>query len=124
MTAVGFRIAFAALAACAVAVAIVSLNGDHRCTQLKADAQTAPISRLGAIAGEADRCGDPRDRAVIAVRELGRGRRDASASIARRMTVDFPGDYLGWLVVWRLSGDPRAWARAHELNPRGTPPHS
>jgi hypothetical protein len=37
------------------------------------------------------------------------------------MTRDHPQDYVGWLVVWRLSGSRGALARAHALNPRGTP---
>jgi hypothetical protein len=37
------------------------------------------------------------------------------------MTRATPDDYLGWLVVWRLSADRDALARARALNPRGTP---
>jgi hypothetical protein len=115
------RLAALALAACALVVAVLALRGDDRCAQLKADAQTAPIGQLGAIAADVDRCGDPRDRVVVAVRELGRGRRDAAEQIARKMTVDFRDDYLGWLAVWNLERSPAALHRAHELNPRGTP---
>jgi hypothetical protein len=115
------RAAIVALAACAVAVAIVSLRGDHRCDQVKADAQTAPAARLPAIAAAADRCGDPRDRVVVAVRLFARKRRDLADRVARQMTVDTPDDYLGWLAVWNIERDPAALRRAHELNPRGTP---
>ena len=41
--------------------------------------------------------------------------------LAREMTRQHPDDYLGWLGVYRLTGDRDALARAHALNPRGVP---
>jgi hypothetical protein len=119
--AIAGRVVAAALAACAVVVAILALRGDHRCSEVKADAATSPASRLTAVAAAAGRCGDPRDRVIVALQLIGRGRRDAAAEVARRMTIDSPDDYVGWLAVWNLERDPAALRRAHELNPRGTP---
>jgi hypothetical protein len=115
------RTGLAALAACAVVVAILALRGDHRCSEVRADAATAPASRLTAVAAAARRCGDPRDRVIVALELIGRGRRDAAAEVARRMTIDSPDDYVGWLALWNLKREPAALRRAHELNPRGTP---
>jgi hypothetical protein len=68
-----------------------------------------------------DRCGDPRDSALATLVLTARGQRPIALDLARQMTEAHPDDYLGWFIVWRLSGDPRALARAHDLNPRGTP---
>ena len=100
-----------ALAVVGIGVAAHSLRADHRC----ADAKAAPT-----VAG-ADRCGDPRDRALIALYLLQRNQRGPALEVAKGMTRATPDDYLGWLVVWRLSGDRAALARAQALNPRGTP---
>ncbi|MEN3283696.1 MAG: hypothetical protein V7607_4836 [Solirubrobacteraceae bacterium] len=116
------RVAAAALAACAVVVAILALRGDHRCSEVKAQVARAPAGRLAAIAEEtAQRCGDPRDSAVLTVVLTARGQRATALQLARHMTRAHPDDYLGWLIVWRLSGDQRAHARAAALDPRGTP---
>lgn len=112
----------AGLAVVAVVVAIHALRTDHRCADTKARAATAPVGQLAAIAREtADRCGDPRDSAVAALVLVGRGHRGDAVQLATRMTKASPDDYLGWLVVWRLTGSRRALTRAHELNPRGAP---
>jgi hypothetical protein len=37
------------------------------------------------------------------------------------MTRSSPDDYLGWLGLYRLTGDRGALRRAHELNPRAVP---
>jgi hypothetical protein len=117
------RLAALALAAAAVAVAVVALRGDHRCAEVKARAGTAPRAELATVADlAAARCGDPRDLALVSLALTQRGQRERALALARRMTRKAPGDSLGWLVVWRLSGDEQAWARAHTLNPRGTPP--
>jgi len=110
------------LAAVAIVVAVHALRADHRCAQVKAEAARGPVGRLAAIADEtAQRCGDPRDSAVLTVVLTARGQRGTALQLARRMTQAHPDDYLGWLIVWRLSGDERAHARARALNPRGTP---
>jgi hypothetical protein len=69
----------------------------------------------------AERCGDPRDRVLVAARLAFRGQRSAAIALARRMTRSAPDDYVGWLAVWRLTGERKALVHAHELNPRGTP---
>jgi hypothetical protein len=115
------RLAALALAACAIAVAVIALRGDHRCTEVKSRASRAPIGQLATIADEtAQRRGDPRDVAVLTLVLTARGQRATALGLARRMTRAHPDDYLGWLIVWRLSGDKRAHARAAALNPRGT----
>jgi hypothetical protein len=58
---------------------------------------------------------------VVALVLVAHGQRGAALDLARRMTRSSPDDYLGWLVVWRLTGARDALARAHALNPRGTP---
>jgi hypothetical protein len=122
VTAVGIRIAFTALAACAVVVAIVSLRGDHRCAEVKHDAAQIPLRVAPAsIVAESDRCGDARDKILIATYLVARGRLGDANEIARRMTRSNPDDYVGWLALWNLTRDPAALARAHALNPRGTP---
>jgi hypothetical protein len=109
-----------ALAACAVAVAVLALRGDHRCAEVQDAAGRAPRSELAALARvTADRCGDPRNEAwVIGVASV-RGDRAAAIDLARRMTRSHPDDYLGWLGLYRLTGDRAALRRARELNPRG-----
>jgi hypothetical protein len=116
------RLVLVGLAVVSVAVAAHALRADHRCSQSKARAARAPVGQLAAIAAAtADRCGDPRDSAVLALVLTARGQRATALGLARRMTRAHPDDYLGWLVVWRLSGERTALARAHALNPRGTP---
>jgi hypothetical protein len=100
------------LALAAVVVAAHALRADHRCADAKARVDAAAT---------ADRCGDPRDSALVALALTQRGQRAAALSLARRMTRAHPDDYLGWLVTWRLSGDKHALARAQALNPRATP---
>jgi hypothetical protein len=94
------RLVLLALAVVGAAVGIQAQRADHRCAEVKATAAEVPLRQPAAVArAAADRC-------------------------ARRMTRSSPDDYLGWLVVWRLSGARQALARAHALNPRGTPaPH-
>jgi hypothetical protein len=116
------RLCLAFLAVAGVAVAVVTLHGDHRCADAKAAAKHAPVGELAAIAAEtADHCGDPRDAAIVSLVLTARGRRAAALALERRMTREHPQDYVAWLVVWRLSGDRAALARARALNPRGTP---
>lgn len=100
-----------ALAALAILVGAQALRADHRCAEAKARPSAAVAAR----------CGDPRDSALAALALTQRGDRDGARQLAREMTRARPDDYLGWLVTWRLSGDPGALARARELNPRGTP---
>ncbi len=109
-----------ALAVVAVGVAAHALRVDRRCAQVRADAATAPVGELPALADEAaQRCGDPRDKAAIAVTVFDRGRRAAGVALARNMTTTNPDDSVGWFVLWRLSGDRLAEARLRELDPRG-----
>jgi hypothetical protein len=116
------RVLLAAPAALALAVGAHALRGDHRCAQVTAAARTAPGARLAAVGRDVvARCGDPRDRAVVALVLLNRGRRDLATGVARRMTATTPHDYVGWLALWRLTGDRRALEEARRLNPRGTP---
>jgi hypothetical protein len=116
------RLVLAALAVVGVAVGAHALRADHRCAQTKREAARAPVDRLAAIgSATADRCGDPRDGAVVALVLTARRQRATALGLAERMTRAHPDDYLGWLVVWRLSGEGDALARAHALNPRGTP---
>jgi hypothetical protein len=116
------RLVLVALAVVSGAVAIHALHADHRCGEVKADAARKPLrTSPAALVAAADRCGDPRDRVIIATFLVARGRRSDAAELARRMTKATPGDYLGWLAVWNLTRDPGALRRAHALNPRGTP---
>ena len=116
------RLVVASLSAVAVVVAVLALRTDHRCSDAKAKARSAPRAELATIADEtAARCGDPRDSAVVTLVLTARGQRATALRLARRMTLAHPDDYLGWLIVWRLSGDRAAHARAAALNPRGTP---
>ena len=49
-------------------VAVHALRADHRCAQVKSAAAHGPLSQPAAIARDAaERCGDPRDRAVVAL---------------------------------------------------------
>jgi hypothetical protein len=116
------RVLAVVLAAVAVVVAVQALRADHRCAQVQDRAGRAARAQLAGFAREAaDRCGDPRNEAwVIGVATL-RGDRGAAIDLARRMTRSSPDDYLGWLGVYRLTGDRGALARAHALNPRGVP---
>jgi hypothetical protein len=110
------------LAVVAVVVAVHALRADHRCAQVQDRAGRAARARLAGLAREAaDRCGDPRNEAwVIGVATL-RGDRGAAIDLARRMTRSSPDDYLGWLGLYRLTGDRGVLQRAHELNPRAVP---
>ena len=116
------RLVLGGLAVLSVAVGAHALRADHRCSQSRDRAGRAPVGELARVASStADRCGDPRDSAIVALVLTARGQRAAALGLARRMTRAHPDDYLGWLVVWRLSGEREALARAHALNPRGTP---
>jgi hypothetical protein len=116
------RLVLGGLAVLSVAVGAHALRADHRCSQSKDMAGRARVGELATVASAtADRCGDPRDSAVVALVLTARGQRATALGLARRMTRAHPDDYLGWLVVWRLSGERAALARAHALNPRGTP---
>jgi hypothetical protein len=116
------RVLALALAVVAVAVAALALRTDHRCAQVQDRATRAARAQVAGLARElADRCGDPRNGAwVIGVATL-RGDRGAAIDLARRMTRSSPDDYLGWLGLYRLTGDRGALQRAHELNPRAVP---
>jgi hypothetical protein len=116
------RLAALALAAAAVAVAVVALRGDHRCAEVKHDAAQIPLRVAPAeLVVAADNCGDARDKILIATYLVARGRLSDANELARRMARSNPDDYVGWLAVWNLTRDPAALARAHALNPRGTP---
>ena len=116
------RVLALALAAVAVVVAVLALRTDHRCAAVQDEAGHAARGEIAGLAREAaDRCGDPRNEAwVIGVASL-RGDRAAATALARRMTRSSPDDYLGWLGLYRLTGDRHALQRAHELNPRAVP---
>src|SRR4051794_40977689 len=116
---VPLRIALVALAVAGAAVGGQALRADHRCQRAQDQALRASAAAFTREA--AQRCGDPRDEAwVIGVATL-RGDRAAAIELARSMTRARPDDYLGWLGVYRLTGDRGALARAHALNPRGVP---
>lgn len=116
------RLVLAGLAVVAVAVGVFAVRADHRCSEVTDRATSAPPGELAQVAdATAARCGDPRDSAVLTLVLTSRGQRDTALELARRMTRAHPDDYLGWLVVWRLSREPGALARARALNPRGTP---
>jgi hypothetical protein len=116
------RLLLLGLVVVGAAVALHALRADHRCADIKTAAADAPLGAPTAVASAAaDRCGDPRDRALVALVLTARGQRGAALDLARRMTRSSPDDYLGWLVVWRLTGARAALVRAHALNPRGTP---
>jgi hypothetical protein len=116
------RLAVAGLAAAAILVGAHQLRDDGRCRDLTVLAATAPVARLPAIAERVvGRCGDPRERAAIALVMRARGGGPAAVTVATRMTQAAPDDYIGWFTVWRLTGDRRALASAHRLNPRGVP---
>jgi hypothetical protein len=111
-----------ALAAVAIFVAIHALRVDHRCAALQDAAGHAPRSEMATFARQAaDRCGDPRNEAFVIGIAILRGDRPAATDLARRMTRQRPDDYLGWLGLYRLTGDRAALERAHALNPRGVP---
>ena len=116
------RVLAVALAAVAIVVAVHALRADHRCAQVRDRATRAARAQLAGFAREvAERCSDPRDGAwVIGVAML-RGDRGTAIDLARRMTRSSPDDYLGWLGLYRLTGDRGALQRAHELNPRAAP---
>jgi hypothetical protein len=116
------RILALALAVVAVVVAALALRTDHRCAAVQDEAARAGRGALAGLAREAaDRCGDPRNEAwVVGVASL-RGDRASATDLARRMTRSSPDDYLGWLGLYRLTGDRGALRRAHELNPRAVP---
>jgi hypothetical protein len=119
---VAARLALAALAVAGAVVAIHALRVDHRCGEVKAAALRGPAGELAGLARTAtDRCGAPADRAVVIVALITRHRPGLAVEVARKMTESSPDDYNGWLALYRLSGDREALARAHELNPRGTP---
>jgi hypothetical protein len=116
------RVAALALAAVAVVVAVHALRVDHRCATLQDDAAHAPRSQMATFARQAaERCGDPRNEAFVIGIALLRGDRAAAIDLARRMTRQRPDDYLGWLGLYRVTGDRGALERAHALNPRGVP---
>jgi hypothetical protein len=116
------RVVLVVLAAVAVVVAADALRADHRCAQVRADAFRVSPHALAALADEAaERCGDPRDVAAVAVTAYGRGSRSVGVQLARRMTAANPEDNVGWVVLWRISGDRAALVRAHQLDPHGTP---
>ena len=116
------RLALAALAVVCAVVAIRALHTDHQCATTKADAASAPTAELpGIVEATVDRCGAPADRAEVLVVLITRKQSRLAVDLARRMTQTTPDDYNGWYALYRLSGDRRALARAHELNPRGAP---
>jgi hypothetical protein len=125
MRPVAIRLALAALAVVGAVVAIHALRADHRCAQVKDDALHAAAAELPSLARSAtDRCGTPADRAALILAFITRRRPDLAVTVARRTTESSPDDYSGWLALGRLTGNRRALARAHELNPLSVPsPH-
>jgi hypothetical protein len=120
---VALRVAFLVVAALCAVVGAHALRADHRCKDAQASARTAPAADLPGVARAiGDRCGDPREAVIGAVLIGGRGERAVATSLARRVATQHPDDYIGWLAVYRIGGDERALARAHELNPRAVPP--
>ncbi len=116
------RLLVAGLAVAAVVVGATSLRTDHRCTDAVEAVNHATKGELVAAARVvADRCGDTRIDVQASQALFLRGGAPPALVVARRMTRASPDDYLGWLSIWRLTGDPAALARARELNPRGTP---
>jgi hypothetical protein len=116
------RVLAVALAAVAVFVAVQALRVDHHCAAVQNAAGHAPRSEMATFARQAaERCGDPRNEAFVIGIAVLRGDRAAATGLARQMTRQHPDDYLGWLGVYRLTGDREALARAHALNPRGVP---
>jgi hypothetical protein len=120
--AVASRLALAALAVLCAVVAIRALHGDHQCSELQAEAQRAPAAQLRAVVAETiDHCGTPADRAAVAVVLIARKQSSLAVDLVRKMTRSSPDDFSGWLALYRLTGERDALARAHRLNPRGTP---
>jgi hypothetical protein len=116
------RLVLAGLAVLAAVVAIRGLHSDHDCKQLIQAVATQPRGQLPGLARQTlDRCGDPRDRVVVASVLVARRQRPDAVAVVRRMTASEPDDYLGWLVLGRTTGERAALERAHELNPRVVP---
>jgi hypothetical protein len=116
------RVLVAALAVVAAVVAIQARRSNHDCAAALLDVADAPRGQLAALGRTTtDRCGDPRDRGIVAVGLVARGQRPAAVALLRRMTTSEPDDYLGWFLLGRLEHDRAALARAHELNPRVAP---
>jgi hypothetical protein len=116
------RLLLAGLAVAAVVVGATSLRTDHRCNDAVEAVNHATKAELVAAARVvADRCGDTRIDVQASQALFLRGGAPPALVVARRMARSSPDDYLGWLSIWRLTGDPAALARARDLNPRGTP---
>jgi hypothetical protein len=119
---VALRVLFVALALVCAGVGAHALRADHRCSRAQAAARTAaPAALPGVARAIGDRCGDPRAEVIGAVLIGGRGERRLATALARRVAIQHPEDYIGWLAIYRIGGDERALARAHALNPRAVP---
>jgi hypothetical protein len=116
------RLLAVALAVVGAVVAIQALRSNHDCARLHAEVRGAPVARLGGLArSTTDRCGAASDRAVVLVTLITRHRPRLAVEVARDMTRSSPDDYNGWLALWQLTHSRAALARAHALNPIGTP---
>ena len=72
-------------------VAVHALRTDHRCAEVKTAAAHGPLNQPAVVAREAaERCGDPRDRAVVALVLVAHRQRGAALDLARRMTRSSP----------------------------------
>lgn len=116
------RLLLVALAAVAAVVGVQQLHHDHGCTTLVNDVAKGPAADVDGLAAQTlERCGDPRDRVVIVGTLVARRKQPEAVAVLRRMTASDPDDYLGWLVLGRLTRDRAALERAHALNPRDVP---
>ena len=125
------RLVMAGLGIVGVVVGIHALHDEHGCNSaLSAAVRLDPRDRAGAGRVETklvDRCVHPSDK-TRGVFALGSRCHVAQAeALARQMTRAAPDDYEGWAVLTRLlegrgrSAARAALARAHTLNPRGSP---
>ncbi len=125
------RALLAAVAVLCVVFGVVTLRDDARCT----DARNTVLA-IGAHGGGdplaaakqvRDECEDTTSLVRAATLLSARRHFPEALAIARQMIHDAPQDYVGWLTYagvanFQHPGSARAaFARAHQLNPRGTP---
>jgi hypothetical protein len=121
------RLALLLLAVPCLALGVHGLHADHSChTQLRAARQLPPRDRYAAAQAEhriAQWCTHDTDKASGIIALGAGGHLKEARALARTLVADAPGDYLGWLALSRLDGDPAAakrdYARARALNARG-----